>query len=233
MDLYPAIDLSAGRVVRLHQGDFARETVYGDDPVLVAKAYADAGAAWVHVVDLDEARRSGSNRSLVVAVAAAVSTPVQAGGGVRDLSLLDLGVSRVVLGSLALEDPDAVAALVSAAPGRVAIGLDHHGGEVRVRGWQDGSGRHLHDLLDALTMPGLASFVITDIARDGMLEGLDVEAYRDLVARTPVPVIASGGVGSLDDIRALAGTGVAGVIVGKALYEGAFSVEEALAACAP
>lgn len=233
MDLYPAIDLSEGRVVRLQRGDFARETVYGDDPVAVAKAYSDAGAAWVHVVDLDAARRAGSNRSLVLAVAAAVATPVQAGGGVRDRSLLDLGVSRVVVGSAAVEDPAAVAALLAGAPGRVAIGLDHHAGEVRTHGWQVSSGRHIYDLLDALAQPGLAAFVVTDITRDGVLAGPDINGYRDLVARTSVPVIASGGVGSLEDLRALADTGVAGVIVGKALYEGAFSIDEAVAACAP
>jgi phosphoribosylformimino-5-aminoimidazole carboxamide ribotide isomerase len=233
MDLYPAIDLRGAHVVRLLQGDFERETVYGDDPVLVANAYADAGAPWVHIVDLDAARRSGSNRDLVVAVAAAVSIPVQSGGGVRDASLLADGVTRVVVGSAAVEDPSVVRTLATEWPDQVAVGLDHWAGEVRTRGWQEGSGRQLLDLVDELGMPGVGAFVVTDIARDGVLEGPDLDGYRALVARTRVPVIASGGVGSLDDLRALAGSGVAGAIVGKALYEGRFTVEEAVAACAP
>jgi phosphoribosylformimino-5-aminoimidazole carboxamide ribotide isomerase len=232
MDLYPAIDLRGGRVVRLLQGDFAQETVYGDDPVVVAKAFADAGAPWVHVVDLDAARRAGSNRDLVVAVAAAVSVPVQTGGGVRDSSLLASGVTRVVIGSAAVEDPPLVAQLGLEHPGRIAVGLDHRGGEIRTRGWEQGSGRQLLDVVDILAVPGVAAFVVTDIARDGVLSGPDVSGYATLVARTPVPVIASGGVGSLDDLRALADTGVAGAIVGKALYEGRFTIEQAVAACA-
>ena len=232
MELYPAIDLRGGHVVRLLQGDFAQETVYGDDPVVVAKSFADAGAPWVHVVDLDAARRSGSNRDLVVAVAAAVSVPVQTGGGVRDGSLLAEGIGRVVIGSAAVEDPPLVAQLGLEHPGRIAVGLDHRGGEVRTRGWEEGSGRQLFDVIDILGVPGVAAFVVTDIARDGVLSGPDVSGYEQLVARTSVPVIASGGVGSLDDLRALADTGVAGVIVGKALYEGRFTVEQAVAACA-
>ena len=232
MDLYPAIDLRGGRVVRLLQGDFAQETVYGDDPVVVAKAFADAGAPWVHVVDLDAARRTGSNRDLVVAVTAAVPVPVQSGGGVRDASLLELGVSRVVIGSAAVDDPPLVAQLGLEHPGRIAVGLDHRNGEIRTHGWEEGSGRQLLDVVDILAVPGVAAFVVTDIARDGGLSGPDVSGYSTLVARTPVPVIASGGVGSLDDLRALADTGAAGVIVGKALYEGRFTIEQAVAACA-
>ena len=233
MDLYPAIDLRGGRCVRLRQGDYADETVYGDDPVAVAKAYEAAGAPWIHVVDLDAARRSDSNRDLVVAIARAVGVPVQSGGGVRDASLLDAGVARVVLGSLAVEQPDAAADLVrSCPPGSVAVGVDHWAGEVRVAGWQQGSGRQLTDVVARFEDVGIASFVVTDISRDGVLEGPDVDGYRRLVASTAVPVVASGGVGSLDDLRALAATGVAGVIVGKALYEGRFTVEEAIATCA-
>ncbi|MEY2569854.1 MAG: phosphoribosylformimino-5-aminoimidazole carboxamide ribotide isomerase, partial [Acidimicrobiaceae bacterium] len=231
IDLYPSIDLRGGRVVRLLQGDFAQETVYGDDPVVVAKSYADAGAPWVHIVDLDAAKRTGSNRDLVVAVAAAVAVPVQAGGGVRDGSLLADGVARVVVGSAAVEDPPLVAVLALTHPGQIAVGLDHRDGEVRTHGWQDGSGLRVDDLIDRLSVPGVGAFVVTDIARDGVLEGLDLDGYRSLAARTPVPVIASGGVGSLDDLRALHDTGVAGVIVGKALYEGRFTIDEAVAAC--
>jgi phosphoribosylformimino-5-aminoimidazole carboxamide ribotide isomerase len=231
MDLYPAIDLRGGRVVRLHQGDFAQETVYGDDPVVVAKSFADAGAPWVHVVDLDAAKREGSNRDLVVAVARAINVPVQTGGGVRDGSLLSLGIARVVVGSAAIDDPALVDRLAAAHPSQVAIGLDHRDGEVRTRGWIDGSGTRVDALIDRLTIDGVAAFVVTDIARDGVLAGPDVDGYRALVTRTRIPIVASGGVGSLDDLRALRDTGVAGVIVGKALYEGRFTIDEAVAAC--
>ena len=233
MDLYPAIDLRGGRCVRLQQGDFAQETVYGDDPVAVAKAYEDAGAPWIHVVDLDAARRQGSNRPLVEAVAAAVSVPVQSGGGVRDGSLLGAGVTRVVLGSAALDEPALVAKLAAEHPGQIAVGLDHRGGEVQVRGWEQASGQAVDDLVTRFEDAGVAAFIVTDISRDGMLTGPDVDGLAALAARTSVAVIASGGVGSIDDLRALAATGVAGVIVGKALYEGRFTVEEAIAACAP
>ena len=242
MDLYPAIDLRGGRCVRLVQGDYANETVYAEDAVAVAKAYEAAGAPWVHVVDLDAARGggprpargggSGSNRDLVVAIARAVGVPVQSGGGVRDGSLLDDGVARVVLGSMAATQPDAAIALVRSCPrGTVAIGIDHWDGEVRVAGWQQGSGRRLDELVAQFDDAGAAAFVVTDISRDGRLTGPDVDGYRRLVTATHVPVIASGGVASLDDLRALTATGVAGAIVGKALYEGRFTVEEAVAAC--
>lgn len=232
MQLFPAIDLRGGRVVRLQQGDYDEETVYGDDPVAVARAFEAAGAPWIHVVDLDAARRAGSNRRVVIDIARAVSVPVQTGGGVRDGSLLDEGVARVVVGSAAVEDPELVRRLASEYPDRVAVGLDHRDGEVRVRGWEQASGRKLLDLVEELTLPGVGAFVITDISRDAMLAGSDVEGIRSVQRRTPVPVIASGGVGSIDDITALRETGVAGVIVGKAIYEKRFTVEEAVAACA-
>ncbi len=232
MDLYPAIDLRDGRCVRLYQGDFDRETVYGEDPVAQARRFADAGAPWVHVVDLDASRGQGSNRPIVTAIAEAVApTPVQTGGGVRDASLLEAGVGRIVLGSLAVADRAAAGALVAARPGQVAIGLDHRDGEIRTRGWEDASGV---GLLDAVAWPefaAAASFVVTNIAKDATLEGPDLEGLAQVVAATTTPVIASGGVGTLDDLRALTSTGVAGVIVGKALYEGRFTIEEALDAC--
>src|SRR3954471_19998700 len=229
MDLYPAIDIRGGRCVRLLQGDFDRETVYGDDPVAVAKEYEVAGAQWIHVVDLDAARRQGSNRAVVEAIAGGVNARVQTGGGVSDGSLLDSGLARVVLGSVALEQPDVVHGLAGAHPGRIAVGLDHREGEVRVRGWEEGSGRRLHDVVAEFAAAGVAAFIVTDIGRDGMLSGPDVTGLRDLAAVTDVPVIASGGVASLDDLRTLTQTGVAGAIVGKALYEGRFTVEDALA----
>ena len=231
-DLYPAIDLRGGRVVRLHQGDFDQETVYDDDPVAVARSFEAAGAPWIHVVDLDAARRTGSNRDTVVAVARAVTVPVQTGGGVRDGSLLDDGVARIVLGSAAIEDPDLVRRLADAYPQRIAVGLDHWDGDIRVRGWEEGSSRRVLDVATELAMPGVAAFVVTDISRDATLVGPDVDGLADLQAATPVPVIASGGVGSLEDLAALRALGLAGAIVGKAIYEGRFGVDEAVLACA-
>jgi phosphoribosylformimino-5-aminoimidazole carboxamide ribotide isomerase len=237
MDLYPAIDLRGGRVVNLVQGDFGRETAYRDDPVAVAQEYEAAGAPWIHVVDLDAARGTGHNRELVASIAGSVHTRVQCGGGVRDESaaeaLLGVGVHRVVLGTAAVEDPKLVARLAERHPGQVAVGFDHRDGEVRVRGWVEGSGARLLDLVTALGATGAAAVVVTDIGRDGMLAGTDLDGLRALVRATELPVIASGGVGSLDDLRALGGTGVSGVIVGRALYEGAFTVQEAVAALHP
>lgn len=229
-ELYPAIDLRGGRAVRLLQGDYDRETVYGDDPVAVARSFADQGATWVHVVDLDAARSGDPvNRPVVAAIAAAVAgaARVQTGGGVRTVadarSLADAGVARVVMGSAAVKDPalvDAVADVVA-----VAVGLDHRGGELAVHGWTEGSGVRLDDVLQRY--PRAAAFVITDIGRDGMLTGPDVDGLRAAAAATSVPVIASGGVASLDDVRALATiAGLAGVITGKALYEGRFTVRQ-------
>ncbi|MCB9381290.1 MAG: 1-(5-phosphoribosyl)-5-[(5-phosphoribosylamino)methylideneamino]imidazole-4-carboxamide isomerase [Acidimicrobiaceae bacterium] len=232
MELYPAIDLRDGKVVRLLQGDYDAQTTYGDDPVAVARGFADAGATWIHVVDLDAAR-SGSpvNRPVVAAIAAAVAgrARVQTGGGVRTIgdaqSLADAGVARVVMGSAAVADPSLVAEASKVVP--VAVGLDHRAGEVAVHGWTEGSGVQLADALG--WFPTAAAFVITDIARDGMLGGPDIDGLAEAGRATTIPVIASGGVSSLADIVALkAVPGVDGVITGKALYEGRFTVAEAL-----
>ena len=232
MDLYPAIDLRGGQCVRLYQGDFDRETVYGDDPVGQARRFAEAGAPWVHVVDLDASRGQGSNRDVVTAIAAGIGgVRVQTGGGVRDGSLLADGVARIVLGSLAVNDRDLAGRIVAAHPGRVAIGLDHWDGEIRTRGWEERSGVQLLDAVEWPEFAGAASFVVTNIAKDATLEGPDLDGLAQVVRATTTPVIASGGVGELDDLRALTNTGVEGVIVGKALYEGRFTIEEALIAC--
>jgi phosphoribosylformimino-5-aminoimidazole carboxamide ribotide isomerase len=232
IELYPAIDLRDGKVVRLRQGDYDDQTTYGDDPVAVAVGFAEAGAPWIHVVDLDAAR-SGSplNRQVVAAIAAAVAgrALVQTGGGVRSVgdaqSLADAGVARVVMGSAAVAQPSLVALASQVVP--VAVGLDHRAGEVAVHGWTEGSGVQLTDALG--WFPTAAAFVITDIARDGMLAGPDLEGLAAAAAATPVPVIASGGVATLADLAALrAVPGIAGVITGKALYEGRFTVAEAL-----
>jgi phosphoribosylformimino-5-aminoimidazole carboxamide ribotide isomerase len=243
MDLYPAIDIRGGRCVRLTQGDYDRETVYGDDPVAVAKGYEAAGAPWVHVVDLDAARSGRpENREVVAAVAAAVGVPVQSGGGVRDdaaaEALLSAGVRRVVIGTAALRDPELVRRLAAAWPGRIAVGIDGRGGEAAVQGWTEGSGVSVLDAVARFEDAGVAAVVVTDIGRDGTLTGPDLDGLSAVLERTSIDVIASGGVGSLDDLRALAalsagGGRLAGVIVGKALYEGVFTAEEAIAACAP
>jgi phosphoribosylformimino-5-aminoimidazole carboxamide ribotide isomerase len=235
MQLYPAIDLRKGRCVRLFQGDFDQETVYGEDPVAVARSFVEQGAPWVHVVDLDAARRDGSNRDLVIAVAASAGVPVQSGGGVRDGSLLEDGVHRVVIGSAAIEQPSLVRELGERYPGRVAVGLDHMAGDVKTHGWEAGSGRGLLDVVRELEGPHVAAFVVTDISRDGALVGPDAEGYASLLGATEVPIVASGGVGTLEHLEQLAAISVGGrtldgVIVGKAIYEGRFTVAEALAA---
>lgn len=236
VQLYPAIDLREGRVVRLLQGDYAQQTTYGDDPVAVAMSFAQQGARWIHVVDLDAAR-SGSpvNRGVVAAIAKAVQgvADVQTGGGVRTVddarALADLGVARVVMGSAAVRSPELVeqvAAFIA-----VAVGLDHRDGELAVHGWTEGSGVRLTDALSRFG--SAAAFVITDIARDGMLEGPDVHGLAAAAAATSVPIIASGGVSSLADVAELAAVpGIGGVITGKALYEGRFTVAQAVAALA-
>lgn len=233
-ELYPAIDLLGGEVVRLRQGDYDDRTVYGHDPVSTAVAFVEEGATWVHVVDLDAAR-SGSpvNRPVVAAIAAAVRgrAEVQTGGGVRSVAdaeeLAAAGVARVVMGSAAVADPSLVTAAATVVP--VAVGLDHRAGELAVHGWTEGSGVGLTEALG--WFPTASAFVITDIARDGMLTGPDLEGLAAAAAATTVPVIASGGVASLDDVVRLGRVpGIAGVITGKAVYEGRFSVAEAVAA---
>ena len=228
--------------MRLWQGDCSRETVYGTDPVAVARAFAAAGVRWVHVVDLDAARTGApENREAVAAIAAAVGpeVSVQAGGGVRDQAsaeaLWAAGVRRVVLGTAAVENPALVRELAAEHP--VAVGVDVRGGDVAVRGWTEGSGRTLDDVLDSFGDAGVAAVVVTEIGRDGTLAGPDLELFASVVERVDYDVIASGGVGSLADLEALVtleagGRRLAGAIVGKALHDGVFTVGEAVAACA-
>ncbi len=242
MELFPAIDLRGGRCVRLYQGDYGRETVYGTDPVAVAVGFAEAGARWVHVVDLDAARTGvAENREVIgeVARTLAPGVAVQAGGGIRDHAaaeaLWSAGVARVVLGTTAVENPALVRDLAAEHP--VAVGLDIRGGEVAVRGWTEGSGRTLVDVLSGYADAGVAAVVVTEIGRDGTLAGPDVELFASVLeAPGDIDVIASGGVGTLADIETLASLtagsrGLAGAIVGKALHDGVFSVGEAVAAC--
>ncbi len=238
MQLFPAIDLRGGRCVRLHQGDFAAETVYADDPAEVAKAFAAAGASWLHVVDLDAARSGElTNLKQVAAIVSAASVPVQYGGGVRSLEaaarLAEAGVSRVVIGTAALEDPALVSAIAARQP--VALGLDVRGRELAVQGWLFAGGLSLAEALVAA--PKVDAVVVTQISTDGTLAGPDMKLLDEALAMTEQPIIASGGVGKLEDLRRLAclrqgGRGLAGVIVGRALYEGTVNVAEALACLA-
>jgi phosphoribosylformimino-5-aminoimidazole carboxamide ribotide isomerase len=243
LDLYPAIDLREGKCVRLVQGDYARETVYRGDPVAVADEFEAAGAPWLHVVDLDAARTGRPvNRDVVAAIVEAVGIPVQYGGGIRDdfsaEALLELGVARVVIGTKALEDPALVRRLARRHPAQVAVGLDGRGGQLALRGWTEQASHTLDDALAGLADAGVAAVVVTEIARDGMLAGPDLPGLGRVLDATDLDVIASGGVSSVGDLRDLCrlerrGRTLAGAVVGKALYEGRLSVEEAVAACAP
>ncbi len=242
MQLYPAIDLRDGRCVRLYQGDFAQETTYGDDPVAQAEAFAAAGSGWIHVVDLDAARTGQPhNRTVIAAIAATTGARVQCGGGVRDDAaadaLFDVGVARVVVGTAALEQPAWARQLAARCPGRVALALDVRGDEVAVRGWAEGSGRTLPDVVRDMGGAGFDVLIVTQIDRDGVGAGPDIDLYQRLLESTEMDVIASGGVGTLDHLRLLAaldvgGRRLAGVIVGRALYDGSFTVADARAALA-
>jgi phosphoribosylformimino-5-aminoimidazole carboxamide ribotide isomerase len=238
MTVYPAIDLRGGRCVRLLQGAFDRETVYGDDPVAVARGFVAAGARWLHVVDLDGARAGRPVQTdLVAAVCAAVPVPVQVGGGLRDAAAvratLAAGAARAVVGTLAVEAPEACRDLCRAHAGRVAIALDARDGRLRVGGWLEDGGLEAAALAARAAALGAAAVIYTDVGRDGTERGPDLEGTRAVARAAGVPVIASGGVGSLADVRAvaaLAADGVTGVIVGRALYTGAVSLPAALAA---
>ncbi len=240
MQLFPAIDLRDGKVVQLTQGDFDRERIHGDDPVAVAQSFVAAGAPWIHTVDLDAARTGEPvNRALIGAIAAAVNVPVQAGGGVRSAeaaaALADLGVARVVMGTAAMDDPDLVATIAGRQP--VALGLDVRGREVAVRGWAEGSGIEWPTALRRLADAGAEAVVVTQIEVEGLMGGADTDGLAEVLAATDLDVIASGGVGTLDDLLALdailaGGRRLAGAIVGTAIYEGRVDVAEAVAALA-
>jgi phosphoribosylformimino-5-aminoimidazole carboxamide ribotide isomerase len=229
--------------VRLLRGDFAAETVYDADPVAVARSFAAQGARWIHVVDLDAARTgSAENLAVIEAICAAVDCPVQSGGGVRSAeaagNLLHAGVRRVVIGTAAVEQPELVEELCSLHPDQVAVGLDAHGREVAVRGWTEGSGQDLVELARRFESAGVAALVVTEIGRDGTLEGPDLGQLGAVLAASPIPLIASGGVGTLADLTALvglrdaaSGRTLSGAIAGRAIYEGRFTVRAGVAAC--
>ncbi len=241
MDLYPAIDLRGGKVVQLVQGDFDRESVHADDPVEVALAFEAAGVPWIHMVDLDAARTGEAhNRDLIGRVCDAVSIPVQAGGGVRSVdaarALADAGVARVVMGTAAVEDPELVAEVAARQP--VALGLDVRGREVSIKGWTQGAGLDIADALHRLADSGAGAVVVTQIRGEGMLGGPDYDGLTELLRLTDLDIIASGGVGEIAHLRALAtiehaGRHLAGAIVGTAIYEGRVDVAQAVRALTP
>jgi phosphoribosylanthranilate isomerase len=237
LTLLPAVDVAGGQAVRLVQGAAGSETSYGD-PVEAALAWQTAGAEWVHLVDLDAAFGRGSNADLLAEVTGKLDVKVELSGGIRDDESLEralaTGCARVNIGTAALEKPDWVARIIAAYGEKIAVGLDVRGQTLAARGWTR-EGGDLYETLARLDGEGCARYVITDVLKDGMLRGPNLGLYRDVCSRTDAPVVASGGVSSLDDLRALAslaGLGVEGAIVGKALYAGAFTLGQALAAVA-
>lgn len=237
MIVFPAIDLKDGAAVRLLRGEMGSATVYNPDPAAQAQRFAESGFPWLHLVDLNGAFEGRPvNRAAVEAILAAVDLPVQLGGGIRDMATIEAwlaaGVKRVILGTAALKDPELVRAACRRFPGRVVVGIDARDGRVAVEGWAEQSDLEARDLARRFEDAGVAAIVYTDIARDGALEGVNVAATAAFAEAVSVPVIASGGVASLDDIAALmavADRGIEGVICGRALYDGRIDARSALA----
>ncbi|USI72318.1 1-(5-phosphoribosyl)-5-[(5-phosphoribosylamino)methylideneamino]imidazole-4-carboxamide isomerase [Sphingomonas morindae] len=240
MIVFPAIDLKAGQIVRLAEGDMARATIYGDDPAAQARRFAELGATHLHVVDLDGAFAGHAvNAAAVEAIVAAFPGKVQLGGGIRDRAAIDhwlaLGVDRVVIGTAALDHPQLVREAARALPGRIVVGVDARDGFVATHGWADISEVRVIDLAERFADAGVAALLFTDVGRDGLLKGCNVTATQALAEATTIPVIASGGVAGMADIHALkavtadlSGGGIEGVITGRALYDGRLDLAEAL-----
>jgi phosphoribosylformimino-5-aminoimidazole carboxamide ribotide isomerase len=235
--LFPAIDLKDGACVRLIKGDMNQATVFNDSPADQARQFADAGCQWIHVVDLNGAFAGAPvNAKAVKDILAAVSVPVQLGGGIRDLGTvmawLEAGVARVILGTAAVKNPNLVREACKTFPGRVAVGIDARGGKVATEGWADTGELTVEELAKRFVDAGVAAIIHTDIDRDGILAGANVAASAALARAVPIPVIVSGGVASLDDLRAVkaeAASGIAGVISGRAIYDGRIDLREAVA----
>ena len=236
MILFPAIDLKDGKCVRLLRGDMDRATVFGEDPAAQAKVFEEAGCAWLHIVDLNGAFAGRPvNADAVEAILTAVDVPAQLGGGIRDMATIEMwlekGLARVILGTVAVEDPDLVRQAAKAFPGKIAVGVDARRGKVATRGWATETEMDVTDLAKSFRDAGVAALIYTDIDRDGAMAGPNVVATEKLARATDIPVIASGGVSSMDDLLALRDTGViAGAISGRALYDGALDLRAALTA---
>lgn len=236
MILYPAIDLKDGNCVRLLRGEMEAATVFGTDPAAQARAFQDAGAEWLHLVDLNGAFAGHPvNAGAVEAILAAITVPAQLGGGIRDMATietwLERGLARVILGTVAVENPDLVHQAAGAFPGRIAVGIDARKGRVATRGWATETDIDATDLARRFQDAGVAAIIYTDIDRDGAMGGPNIAATEALARAVSIPVIASGGVSSMADLTALAATGViAGAISGRALYDGALDLADALAA---
>ena len=236
MILYPAIDLKDGNAVRLVHGDMDQTTVFNDDPAAQAKEFVAAGCEWLHLVDLNGAFAGAPvNAAPVEAILAACPVPAQLGGGIRDMATierwLDKGLARVILGTVAVENPELVREAAKAFPGQVAVGLDARNGRVATRGWAEETDVMVTDLAKSFEDAGIAAIIYTDILRDGAMKGPNIDATADLARAVDIPVIASGGVSSMADLTALKATGViSGAISGRALYDGAIDLAKALAA---
>jgi phosphoribosylformimino-5-aminoimidazole carboxamide ribotide isomerase len=235
MQIYPAIDLRDGKCVRLKQGDYAQETIFGADPAAMAERWIADGATYLHLVDLDGAKagRPVNGRSVRAIVKASAGVPCQLGGGLRtedDIKeVLGWGVTRVIIGTKALQSPTWLVQMAHQFPGRIALGIDAKGGKVATQGWLDVSEVTALDLARSCARPPLSAIIYTDISRDGMMQGANVSGMAEMAAAVSIPVIASGGVTNLDDVRLLRSHGLAGCIIGRALYEGQIKLSEALA----
>jgi phosphoribosylformimino-5-aminoimidazole carboxamide ribotide isomerase len=234
MQIYPAIDLRDGKCVRLKQGDYAQETVFGADPAAMAERWVADGATYLHLVDLDGAKegRPVNGRS-IRAIVKASGVPCQLGGGLLNADdikqALAWGVTRVIVGTKALQSPQWLAQMTHQFPGRIVLGIDAKDGKVATQGWLDVSEISALDLARQCGRPPLSAIVYTDISRDGMMQGANVTAMAEMAAAVPIPVIASGGVTTLDDVQRLQESGLAGCIIGRALYEGQLNLREVVA----
>ncbi len=233
MIVFPAVDLLAGRAVRLYQGDYQRQTVYENDPMDAVRAFMAAGAAHLHLVDLDGARTGqGTNHSIIARIARESGLFIQVGGGIRDMvtaqKLLDSGVSRVILGTAAVEDPAFLKTAVHTLRERVAVGVDIRDGRVATRGWTDLAELTADQFFEQLAQTGVRTVVVTDISRDGAMQGANHDLYQSLQAMGQFDVVASGGVSAMADVRRLRALGLYGAIIGKALYTGDIDLKAAL-----
>ncbi len=238
MIIFPAVDIKGGRCVRLKKGRADQETVFEDDPVKAALHWQNAGAAWLHLVDLDGAfAGTPVNLALIARLCSALSIPVQMGGGIRDRetakAYIDAGVTRLIIGTLALEEPESYEDLCRALPGKIGVSLDTEGGRLKSKGWVTDAGLSIDEVLPRLAEQGTAFIIHTDIDRDGMQSGINLAALTDLVRKSPLPVIAAGGVATLLDIQKIyplsLDGGLQGAITGRAIYEGTLDLKEAMA----